>query len=108
MARKYGLAKNIDVSAACDKFAGSVATRFKADIAHRDCDLDEAAAENVRDAVAGLWVETRDHAPHRFLAVCPKMALEAIHKIWKLAIHVISLAIRSLFIFFNWYPYLAC
>jgi hypothetical protein len=47
------------------------------------CPCDANLAMTAAKILRPLWVEVRDHATHRFQAICPAMALAAIHKTWE-------------------------
>ena len=81
------LADNEIIRTAARSGADSVASAAAADWRLADLCVtlphDVAAVHNAAAFVRDLWVEVRDHATHRFQAVCPALALSAIHKVWE-------------------------
>ena len=88
---KIAKQRRIDTVAAVHHDAAALAEEL-ADIASHHWRLRDLCLPEVQDAGAardaaafldGLWTEVRDHANHEIQAICPALALAAIHKSWE-------------------------
>eukprot|EP00929_Paragymnodinium_shiwhaense_P102501 TRINITY_DN65698_c0_g1_i2.p1 TRINITY_DN65698_c0_g1~~TRINITY_DN65698_c0_g1_i2.p1 ORF type:complete len:698 (+),score=17.04 TRINITY_DN65698_c0_g1_i2:186-2279(+) len=85
--KRHGLSDNVEVKHLAQLYARATAQRV---LCHwRVQHLCSHQVRHLRDGqdaatvISKLWVEITDHATHEVSAICPALALQAIHKTWE-------------------------
>ena len=91
LARRRGLESTAAVISAANSCANDIAhaagRAWRVSDITRESIYDADEVQAAAEFVGGLWVAVRDHATHRFQAICPALALTAIHKVWEYDVH---------------------